>query len=237
VGYASEYNIAAHCAEVTSKNTRGRAELRRVRSDGSAEVFTEFVASEQRVFLGTATGALRVIDVRSPRSEVVYDGHNGRITAMCLSASDERVFTGGVDCMIRSYDVRQVTSTRSRSNSTLIRTKSMRAAYGGHTDAVIEIAFHDEIVYSTSLDRSVRVWRDVNGRARCLMIISIARDLRSFRLALSTGLIFLYTAQARSVLALDEASGRTIHKLSGHDGGVRHVVVCATGAGRGQDCV
>lgn len=48
------------------------------------------------------------------------------------------------------------------------------------------------------------------------MVITIARDLRSFRLAVSTGRVFLYTPQARSVLVLDETTGRMIHKFDGH---------------------
>ena len=45
----------------------------------------------QRVFCGTSAGTLRVTDINTPRSEIVYDGHNGRVSAMCISsASDER---------------------------------------------------------------------------------------------------------------------------------------------------
>jgi WD40 repeat protein len=109
-----------------------------VPSDGQPELVTDFVVSNDRVFCGTGAGVLRVTDVRTPRSEIVYDGHNGRVTTMCV-ANDERVFTGGVDHTCRSYDVRQVTNTRSRSESTLVRTNRCRAVYAGHTGEILEV--------------------------------------------------------------------------------------------------
>lgn len=122
------------------------------------------------------------------------------------------------------------------SESTLVRTNRCRAVFAGHTAAVIEVVFENDVLYSASLDKSVRVWMDADGRSvavppsapltcliasgRCLMVISIQRDLASFHLAVSSGMVFLYTSNAKSVMVLDESTGRAVHKFDGHEKGL-----------------
>jgi Leucine-rich repeat (LRR) protein len=186
---------------------------------------TQFAASSQRLFITTTSGHLHALDLRWPRSEITWHAHSDAISALCVSERDERVFTGGRDGVCRVYDVAQIARSRPRANSTLINTNRCRAVFVGHTGAIIDMLFANDLLYTASADMTLRVWSDKAGIANpCLLLISINRDLSSFRLAVSHRQIFLYAPTAKSVLVLDETSGKVLHKLHGHTAGVHHVV-------------
>lgn len=197
-----------------------------VATDGATKLdITQFAASSQRLFITTTSGHLHALDLRWPRSEITWHAHSDAISALCVSERDERVFTGGRDGVCRVYDVAQIARSRPRANSTLINTNRCRAVFVGHTGAIIDMLFANDLLYTASADMTLRVWSDKAGIANpCLLLISINRDLSSFRLAVSHRQIFLYAPTAKSVLVLDETSGKVLHKLHGHTAGVHHVV-------------
>ncbi len=197
-----------------------------VATDGSTPLHvSHFAASPHRLFLTTASGGLHALDLRWPRSEIQWLAHSAAISALCIAERDERVFTGARDGVCRVFDAAQIARSRPRSDSTLINTNRCRAQFVGHTGEIVDLLFANDLLYSASADKTLRVWSDKAGSANpCLLLISINRDLASFRLAVSHKQIFLFAPNAKSVLVLDETTGRVLHKLQGHTSGVHHVV-------------
>ena len=74
----------------------------------------------------------------------VLSAHSDWITCCCLSVDEKLFFTGGKDAVIKIWDAETLTC---------------RDAYMGHRGPINSIRCVNEYIFSSSNDRTVRVWK------------------------------------------------------------------------------
>jgi WD40 repeat protein len=96
--------------------------------------------------VGDHLGMITLVDVRSAAPVSSLEGCSGRLSCVRFK-SDHQLLTGGDDFVVRMFDDRKLR-------------EGAIGAFLGHTSAVSSIAVLDGLVFSGSLDGSVRVWSD-----------------------------------------------------------------------------
>jgi U4/U6 small nuclear ribonucleoprotein PRP4 len=102
------------------------------------------------VFCGGIDRIGRLWDLRSMRSVKVLQGHNDRLTCSCFELNGFHVITGSADNSMICWDMRN-----------LKRSKQI----SGHSSAVSSVAVRGDILLSSSLDLSIKIWSLLDFRS------------------------------------------------------------------------
>lgn len=93
---------------------------------------------------GSDDGTVKIFDTRTKKQSHDFT-HKYPITVVCLSEMGDRVFSGGIDNIIRCYN---------------LKTGKIEYTLEGHMDTVSSLAIsHDgSFLMSNSFDETVRIW-------------------------------------------------------------------------------
>eukprot|EP00761_Pharyngomonas_kirbyi_P008905 gb/GECH01008917.1/.p1 GENE.gb/GECH01008917.1/~~gb/GECH01008917.1/.p1 ORF type:complete len:461 (+),score=80.09 gb/GECH01008917.1/:1-1383(+) len=103
--------------------------------------------NEGKILSSSWDGSLRVVDVEQGQ-EVFNIIESDPINCFHIDSSNNRIYVGSSQSVVRLYDLRSGTKERS---------------FVGHVDGIMNILYHEEYLFSSSEDRSIRQWDIVSG--------------------------------------------------------------------------
>jgi len=165
---------------------------------------------------GSDDGTVRVWDARQKRSVFVFES-KFPVLSVALSPDDLSVFSGGIDNVIKKWDI------RSPGEPALFLDE--------HTDSVtgVKISHDGSYLLSNSMDNTVRIWdvRPYVKGSRCVKIFEGLQhnfEKNLLRCAWAPDGSKIAGASAdRFVYIWDTTSRRILYKLPGHRGSVNDV--------------
>ncbi|CAM9891487.1 unnamed protein product [Phaeothamnion confervicola] len=157
-------------------------------------------------------------DPRARRSVQAFAHDFQQVTAVAASPDGVRLFTGGVDDIVREWDVR-------RPNDVILQLE-------GHMDTVTGLALNPAgtHVLSNAMDRTMREWdvRPFASGDRCEKVfhgLQHGAEKNLLRCSWSpSGLMTAGGSSDRAVHIFDEPSAQELYFLPGHAGSVNDVV-------------
>lgn len=176
---------------------------------------------EEFVVSGSDDGYVGVWDPRAKQAMDFFDT-GFPVTAVCLAEAGNEVYTGGIDDVIKVWD---------------LRTKRVSYELRGHADTVtsLELSPDTQTLLSYSHDSTVRTW-DVRPFAPAERLV---RTFDGAQVGLEKNLLRAsWDPQGKRLLAgggdgtvtvWDAKSGKLMHKLPGHQGTVNDVRVSPSG--------
>ncbi|XP_070185909.1 F-box and WD repeat domain containing protein 10B-like isoform X2 [Littorina saxatilis] len=153
------------------------------------------------IALGSRDRKVRFIDFESGKDHgPVITGHAGSIRCVHLCEEKGIVFSGSYDTSIRCWS---------------IETGQCLKIFRGHTDTVMTVLVHDNVLASGAKDKSCKVWDMETGKCK--------RTFRHRHPVLAVALsskICITGCEGGRVKVWELASGQLIKNLSGHHGPV-----------------
>jgi Prp8 binding protein len=178
-------------------------------------------------------GTVKVWDLRE-RESVLTLPHLYPLTSVCFDEKAERVFAGGIDNLIHSWDIR-------KPDAELFRLM-------GHRDTItcLRLDPYGSYILSNSMDSTLRVWdiRPFAPMQRCVKVFS--GTVHNFEQNLikcnwnSDGSLVGSGSADRLAYIWDTTSRQLKYKLPGHEGSVNEVAfhpkepIIASGCSKGK---
>ncbi|MCL7029270.1 hypothetical protein MKW94_011002 [Papaver nudicaule] len=100
---------------------------------------------------------------------VVHDTHKAAVNALALSTDGCFLYSSGCDCEILVWEINYTNDIDYEDNQSI--NLSLIGALKGHKRAVLCLKVISDLICSGSADKTVRIWRRINGSYSCLAVM------------------------------------------------------------------
>ena len=188
------------------------------RHEGHEEIvncMTAIPRGEEILISGSDDGCVGIWDARVKRA-VDYIETDFPITAIAIAEAGNEIYTGGIDCIIHSYDIRK---------------KAVAYNMPGHTDTITSLSLSpdSQSLLSYSHDSTARTWDvrpfapvDRSARTYAGAPVGVERNLVRASWSNNGDRIGVGSGDG-SVVIWESRTGKLMYKLPGHRGTVNDV--------------
>eukprot|EP01119_Soliformovum_irregulare_P020836 TRINITY_DN6812_c0_g1_i1.p1 TRINITY_DN6812_c0_g1~~TRINITY_DN6812_c0_g1_i1.p1 ORF type:complete len:1004 (-),score=226.93 TRINITY_DN6812_c0_g1_i1:68-3079(-) len=185
---------------------------------GHTDWVSRFVFYANFMFSASADKTIRVWDLSTlgepnVRCITTFLGHETAVTV--LEASDEGLFSGSTDGIIRFWKYRPLFHGGELQADDCIILE-------GHQDLVFALRSFPDCLVSASLDQTVRMWQHQTGK--CLHVYSMVSVVPEFRVDFKEMLddcFFVVSSTEHTIHQWNYKTGKTIKSFVGHSADVR----------------
>lgn len=202
--------------------------------------FIVSVGGDPAVFIWDVKTKRQIASLPIPSEGI--QGKDFGITEVTVSPDSKFIATGCLDNITRIWSIEGILAEASTLNNTAnadpVIIEDITATLVGHTDSVYSVSFSPDskLIYTGSLDRSVRIWKFLDGDSplknpTCINVIHGHKDyVLSVKPSPPSGRWLLSGSKDRSVQFWDSVTGCTQLMLQGHKNSVISVAVSPLGS-------